>query len=61
MVMLFITRVSLFRALHLLTNLKSLVEEPRKEDEEEGEKDEDEGRYSSSSTDGFTCAEQKSA
>lgn len=46
----FLTTVSVLRALHLLKNLKVLVEEPRKKDEEEVEKDEDEGRYSSSST-----------
>eukprot|EP00066_Takifugu_rubripes_P013435 XP_011602701.1 PREDICTED: lung adenoma susceptibility protein 2 isoform X2 [Takifugu rubripes] len=51
--------LSLQRALHHLTHLKALVEEPRKEpgknDKEEVEKDEDEGRYSSLSTDGFRC------
>lgn len=52
-----LTGGSVRRALHLLTNLKVLVEEPSKteQEEEEVEKDEDEGRYSSLSTD-----EQKS-
>ncbi|XP_042365785.1 lung adenoma susceptibility protein 2 isoform X3 [Plectropomus leopardus] len=51
---------SLQRALHHLSRLKVLVEEPKeKHKEEEEEKDEDEGRYSSSSTDGLTCAQQK--
>ncbi|XP_049909169.1 lung adenoma susceptibility protein 2 isoform X4 [Epinephelus moara] len=56
---------SLQRALHHLSRLKVLVEEPREkrteEKEEKGaeEKDEDEGRYSSSSADGLICAQQK--
>ncbi|XP_040914542.1 lung adenoma susceptibility protein 2 [Toxotes jaculatrix] len=51
---------SLQRALHHLSRLKLLVEEPRKKHrEEEEEKDEDEGRYSSSSADGLVCAQQK--
>lgn len=55
----FLTKAFIPRALHHLTHLKALVEEPRKEpgknDKKEVEKDEDEGRYSSSSTDGFRC------
>ncbi|XP_040013033.1 lung adenoma susceptibility protein 2 [Xiphias gladius] len=51
---------SLHRALHHLSHLKLLVEEPReKYREEEEEKDEDEGRYSSSSADGLICTQQK--
>uniref|UniRef100_UPI0037E93F9C lung adenoma susceptibility protein 2 n=1 Tax=Semicossyphus pulcher TaxID=241346 RepID=UPI0037E93F9C len=51
---------SLQRALHHLSRLKMLVEEPRaKSTEEEEEKDEDEGRYSSASADGLTCTQQK--
>ncbi|KAM7369386.1 hypothetical protein PAMP_013658 [Pampus punctatissimus] len=51
---------SLQRALHHLSRLKLLVEEPReKHREEEEEKDEDEGRYSSSSADGLVCTQQK--
>ncbi|XP_060917425.1 lung adenoma susceptibility protein 2 [Labrus mixtus] len=51
---------SLQRALHHLSRLKMLVEEPReKRTQEEKERDEDEGRYSSSSADGLTCTQQK--
>ncbi|XP_037609320.1 lung adenoma susceptibility protein 2 isoform X2 [Sebastes umbrosus] len=54
---------SLQRAMHHLSRLKVLVEEPREkrtdEEEEEEEKDEDEGRYSSSSADGLNSAQQK--
>ncbi|XP_075935868.1 lung adenoma susceptibility protein 2 isoform X2 [Anarhichas minor] len=51
---------SLQRAMHHLSRLKVLVEEPReKHPEEEGERDEDEGRYSSSSADGLICSQQK--
>ncbi|XP_045922221.1 lung adenoma susceptibility protein 2 isoform X2 [Micropterus dolomieu] len=51
---------SLQRALHHLSRLKVLVEEPRqKHRAEDGEKDEDEGRYSSSSADRLICAQQK--
>lgn len=62
---LFLTNISILRALHHLSRLKVLVEEPREkrteEKEEKGaeEKDEDEGRYSSSSADGLICAQQK--
>ncbi|XP_034457615.1 lung adenoma susceptibility protein 2 [Hippoglossus hippoglossus] len=45
---------SLHRALHHLSRLKLLVDEPREE-----EKDEDEGRYSSSSADGLICTQLK--
>ncbi|XP_051269482.1 lung adenoma susceptibility protein 2 isoform X2 [Dicentrarchus labrax] len=48
---------SLQRALHHLSRLKVLVEEPREKHKEE--KDEDEGRYSSSSADGLICTQQK--
>lgn len=52
--------VSNLRALHHLSRLKVLVEEPRqKHRAEDGEKDEDEGRYSSSSADRLICAQQK--
>ncbi|XP_063746335.1 lung adenoma susceptibility protein 2 isoform X2 [Eleginops maclovinus] len=51
---------SLQRAMHHLSRLKELVEEPReKQGEERGMKDEDEGRYSSSSADGLSCTQQK--
>ncbi|XP_068562180.1 lung adenoma susceptibility protein 2 [Cebidichthys violaceus] len=51
---------SLQRAMHHLSRLKVLVEEPReKHTEEEEERDEDEGRYSSSSADGLICSQQK--
>lgn len=51
---------SLQRALHHLSRLKMLVEEPRdKRIVNEVEKDEDEGRYSSSSAEGLTCTLQK--
>lgn len=53
---------SLQRALHHLSRLKMLVEEPREKRTvncEEEEKDEDEGRYSSSSAEGLTCTLQK--
>ncbi|XP_070781243.1 lung adenoma susceptibility protein 2 [Enoplosus armatus] len=53
---------SLQRALHHLSRLKLLVEEPRQKTgagDDEVEKDEDEGRYSSSSADGLLCAQQK--
>ncbi|KAG8010956.1 hypothetical protein GBF38_019885 [Nibea albiflora] len=50
---------SLQRALHHLSQLKVLVEEPRWKRREEEEKDEDEGRYSSSSADGPVCSQQK--
>ncbi|XP_023253624.1 lung adenoma susceptibility protein 2 [Seriola lalandi dorsalis] len=50
---------SLHRALHHLSCLKLLVEEPREKHRQEEEKDEDEGRYSSSSADGPTCTQQK--
>ncbi|XP_034565983.1 lung adenoma susceptibility protein 2 isoform X2 [Notolabrus celidotus] len=51
---------SLQRALHHLSRLKMLVEEPReKRTENEEEKDEDEGRYSSSSAEGLACSLQK--
>lgn len=53
---------SLQRAMHHLSRLKELVEEPReKHTEEEEEKDEDEGRYSSSSADGLVCTQQKAS
>nr|XP_046230948.1 lung adenoma susceptibility protein 2 isoform X2 [Scatophagus argus] len=53
---------SLQRALHHLSRLKELVEEPREKNcEEEEEKDDDEGRYSSSSIDGLICTQQKSS
>ncbi|XP_071323104.1 lung adenoma susceptibility protein 2 isoform X2 [Trachinotus anak] len=53
---------SLHRALHHLSRLKLLVEEPKeKHREKEEEKDEDEGRFSSSSADGLICARQKPA
>ncbi|XP_068430538.1 lung adenoma susceptibility protein 2 [Clinocottus analis] len=52
---------SLQRAMHHLSRLKMLVEEPREKraEEEEEERDEDEGRYSSSSADGLICTPQK--
>ncbi|XP_010751450.2 lung adenoma susceptibility protein 2 [Larimichthys crocea] len=50
---------SLQRALHHLSRLKVLVEEPRGKHREEEEKDEDEGRYSSSSADGPVCSQHK--
>ncbi|XP_041667103.1 lung adenoma susceptibility protein 2 [Cheilinus undulatus] len=51
---------SLQRALHHLSRLKMLVEEPReKRTQEVEEKDEDEGRYSSSSADGLSSIQQK--
>ncbi|XP_074547129.1 lung adenoma susceptibility protein 2 isoform X2 [Halichoeres trimaculatus] len=50
---------SLQRALHHLSRLKMLVEEPREKHAVNEEKDEDEGRYSSSSAEGLTCALQK--
>ncbi|KAK9532952.1 hypothetical protein VZT92_010309 [Zoarces viviparus] len=51
---------SLQRAMHHLSRLKVLVEEPReKHPEDQGERDEDEGRYSSSSADGLICSQQK--
>ena len=50
---------SLCRALHHLSCLKLLVEEPRQKRQEDGEKEEeDEGRYSSSSADGLMCSQQ---
>ncbi|CAJ1071075.1 lung adenoma susceptibility protein 2 isoform X2 [Xyrichtys novacula] len=53
---------SLQRALHHLSRLKMLVEEPRERHaEKEEEKDEDEGRYSSSSAEGVTCIQQNSS
>lgn len=55
-------KISILRALHHLSRLKVLVEEPReKHREEEEEKDEDEGRYSSSSAEGLVCTQQKSS
>ncbi|XP_019961867.2 lung adenoma susceptibility protein 2 isoform X1 [Paralichthys olivaceus] len=48
---------SLHRALHHLSRLKLLVDEPREKNREE--KDEDEGRYSSSSADGLICTQLK--
>lgn len=54
--------VSILRALHHLSRLKKLVEQPRgKYGQGEEEKDVDEGRYSSSSTEGLACAQQKSS
>ncbi|XP_034402813.1 lung adenoma susceptibility protein 2 [Cyclopterus lumpus] len=50
---------SLQRAMHHLSRLKVLVEEPREKRVEEKERDEDEGRYSSSSADGLICTPQK--
>jgi len=52
---------SVLRALHHLSCLKLLVEEPKQKGRKEGEeeKDEDEGRYSSSSADGLTCSQQE--
>uniref|UniRef100_A0A3B4Y008 Uncharacterized protein n=1 Tax=Seriola lalandi dorsalis TaxID=1841481 RepID=A0A3B4Y008_SERLL len=55
----FLMIVSILRALHHLSCLKLLVEEPREKHRQEEEKDEDEGRYSSSSADGPTCTQQK--
>uniref|UniRef100_A0A8C3AWG2 Uncharacterized protein n=1 Tax=Cyclopterus lumpus TaxID=8103 RepID=A0A8C3AWG2_CYCLU len=54
-----LTSVSLLRAMHHLSRLKVLVEEPREKRVEEKERDEDEGRYSSSSADGLICTPQK--
>nr|XP_020456858.1 lung adenoma susceptibility protein 2 [Monopterus albus]XP_020456859.1 lung adenoma susceptibility protein 2 [Monopterus albus] len=54
--------LSLERALHHLSCLKLLVEEPRQNRRvEQEEKDEDEGRYSSSSAEGLLCTQQKSS
>ncbi|XP_059213253.1 lung adenoma susceptibility protein 2 isoform X2 [Centropristis striata] len=50
---------SLQRAMHHLSRLKVLVEEPREKHTEEEAKDEDEGHYSSSSADGLVCNQQK--
>ncbi|XP_072228436.1 lung adenoma susceptibility protein 2 [Leuresthes tenuis] len=54
-------RPSLQRALHHLSCLKLLMEEPKQKSRKEGEeeKDEDEGRYSSSSADGLICSQQE--
>ncbi|KAM4527621.1 lung adenoma susceptibility protein 2 isoform 1-T3 [Odontesthes bonariensis] len=54
-------RPSLQRALHHLSCLKLLVEEPQQKGRKEGEeeKDEDEGRFSSSSADGPICSQQE--
>ncbi|XP_026153646.1 lung adenoma susceptibility protein 2 isoform X2 [Mastacembelus armatus] len=49
---------SLQRALHHLSRLKLLVEEPREKHKEE-EKDDDEGHYSSTSAEGLNCTQQK--
>ncbi|XP_026194742.1 lung adenoma susceptibility protein 2 isoform X2 [Anabas testudineus] len=52
--------LSLQRALHHLSRLKLLVEEPGlKHKKKEEEKDEDEGHYSSSSADGLVCTQQR--
>ncbi|XP_033951645.1 lung adenoma susceptibility protein 2 isoform X2 [Pseudochaenichthys georgianus] len=48
---------SLQRAMHHLSRLKVLVEEPK--EKPRGQKDEDEGRYSSSSADGLSCTQLK--
>lgn len=58
----FLMKISILRALHHLSHLKALVEEcGEKRSQKYEEKDEDEGRYSSSSTDGVTCSQQKSS
>lgn len=50
------------RALHHLSRLKVLVEEPRENHRgEEEEKDDDEGHYSSSSTEGLVSAHQNAS
>ncbi|KAM8827574.1 lung adenoma susceptibility protein 2 isoform 3-T3 [Spinachia spinachia] len=51
---------SLQRAMHHLSRLKVLVEEPREKDAAEEERDEDEGRYSSSSADRLTTQQKPS-
>ncbi|KAK2818805.1 hypothetical protein Q5P01_024366 [Channa striata] len=52
--------LSLQRALHHLSCLKLLVEEPRAKPRAKEEKDDDEGLYSSSSVDGLVCTQHKS-